>query len=54
MAKSVDRDASKPPGADPKPRYPLGELLAESDYSRHQAPDERERVDAPAIGDELV
>lgn len=41
---------------DPKPRqkYTLTELLAASDYSQPQPPEEREWVDAPAVGGELV
>ena len=38
----------------PRPRYTLGELLAASDYSQPQPPEEREWVDAPAIGRELI
>jgi antitoxin ChpS len=37
----------------PRPRYTLAELLAESDYSQPM-PEEREWVDAPAVGGELV
>ena len=37
-----------------KPRYTLEELLAASDYSRPQPPEEREWVDAPAVGGELI
>jgi len=41
---------------DPKPRsrYTLAELLAASDYSQPQPADEREWVDAPAVGNELI
>ena len=41
---------------DPKPRlrYSLAELLAVSDYSQPQPADEREWVDAPAVGGELL
>ena len=41
---------------DPKPRphYTLAELLAASDYSQPQPPEEREWVDAPAVGGELI
>nr|WP_294551925.1 AbrB/MazE/SpoVT family DNA-binding domain-containing protein [uncultured Rhodopila sp.] len=41
---------------DPKPRqrYTLAELLAASDYSEPQPAGEREWVDAPAIGRELI
>ena len=33
-------------------RYTMAELLAASDYSRPQSPEEREWVDAPARGHE--
>jgi antitoxin ChpS len=36
-----------------RPRYTLAELLAASDYSEPQPPEEREWVDAPAVGREL-
>ncbi|MCX6604714.1 MAG: antitoxin [Acidobacteria bacterium] len=41
---------------EPKPRlrYTLAELLAVSDYSRPQPAEEREWVDAPAVGSELL
>jgi antitoxin ChpS len=35
-----------------KPRYTMAELLAASDYSHPQPAEEREFVDAPAVGDE--
>lgn len=38
----------------PRPRYTLAELLAASDYSQPQAPEQREWVDAPALGAELI
>lgn len=38
----------------PRPRYTLAELLAASDYSQPQPPEEREWVDAPAVGGEPV
>lgn len=38
----------------PRPRYTLAELLAASDYSQPQPPEQREWVDAPAVGRELV
>ena len=38
----------------PRPRYTLAELLAASDYSQPQPPDQREWVDAPAVGSELI
>lgn len=40
--------------AQPKPRYTMAELLAASDYSQPQPPEEREWVDAPAVGGELI
>ncbi len=36
------------------PRYTLAELLAASDYSQPQPAAEREWVDAPAVGRELL
>ena len=36
----------------PRPRYTMAELLAASDYSQPQPPEEREWVDAPAVGRE--
>jgi len=38
----------------PRPRYTMAELLADSDYSEPQPPEEREWVDAPAVGGELI
>jgi antitoxin ChpS len=38
----------------PGPHYTLEELLAASDYSKPQPPEEREWVDAPAVGRELL
>ncbi len=35
-----------------RPRYTMAELLAASDYSEAQPPEEREWVDAPAVGRE--
>lgn len=35
-------------------RYTMAELLAESDYSQPQPAEEREWVDAPAVGGELI
>ena len=37
-----------------RPRYTLTELLAASDYTKPQPPEEREWVDAPAVGRELL
>lgn len=41
---------------EPKPRvrYTLAELLANSDYSQAPGNEEREWVDAPAVGGELI
>ena len=41
---------------EPKPRlrYTLAELLAVSDYSQPQLAEDREWVDAPAVGSELL
>jgi antitoxin ChpS len=39
---------------DPRPHYTLAELLAASDYSRTQPASEREWIDAPATGRELL
>jgi len=38
----------------PRPRYTLAELLAASDYSQPQPPEQREWVDAPAVGREVI
>jgi antitoxin ChpS len=38
----------------PRPRYSLAELLAASDYSQPQSAQEREWIDAPAVGGELL
>ena len=40
--------------ASPRPRYTLAELLAASDYSEGVSPEDREWLDAPAIGKELL
>ncbi|YCI03617.1 antitoxin [Ensifer sp. D2-11] len=37
-----------------RPRYTMAELLAASDYSQQQPAEEREWIDAPAAGDELI
>lgn len=37
-----------------RPRYTMAELLAASDYSQPQPPEEREWVDAPPAGGELL
>jgi antitoxin ChpS len=38
----------------PQPSYTLEELLAASDYSQPQLAEEREWIDAPAVGGELL
>ena len=38
----------------PKPHYTLAELLAASDYSQPQPVEEREWINAPAVGGELI
>jgi len=38
----------------PRPHYTLAELLAASDYSLPQSTEDREWVDAPAVGGELI
>lgn len=38
----------------PSVRYTMAELLAASDYSSPQPPEEREWIDAPAVGGELL
>ncbi|OYV48171.1 MAG: antitoxin [Candidimonas sp.] len=38
----------------PRPRYTLAELLAASDYTDPQPAEEREWVDAPVVGRELI
>ncbi len=38
----------------PRPRYTLAELLAVSDYSQAQSTEDREWVDAPSVGGELL
>jgi antitoxin ChpS len=38
----------------PRPRYTLAELLAASDYTQLQPPEEREWIDAPTVGRELI
>ncbi|MBP6361933.1 MAG: antitoxin [Novosphingobium sp.] len=40
--------------ASPKPRYSLAELLAESDYSESPSNVDREWLDAPAVGKEIL
>lgn len=38
----------------PRPKYTLAELLAASDYAEPASPEQREWVDAPAAGRELL
>ncbi len=38
----------------PRQRYTLAELLAASDYSQPQPPEQREWIDAPAVGREEI
>ena len=38
----------------PRPRYTMAELLAASDYTGPQPAEEREWVDAPPVGRELL
>lgn len=40
--------------ASPRPRYTMAELLAASDYSEGVMPEDREWLDAPALGKELL
>ena len=40
--------------ASPRPRYTLAELLAASDYSPPLSPEDREWLDAPATGKEIL
>jgi antitoxin ChpS len=40
--------------ASPRPRYTLAELLAASDYSAGVMPEDREWLDAPAVGREIL
>lgn len=40
--------------AAPKPRYTLAELLAASDYGGSPTPEDREWLDAPTAGNELL
>lgn len=40
--------------SNPKPRYTLEELLAQSDYSQPTPPRDREWIDAPHVGRELL
>jgi antitoxin ChpS len=37
-----------------RPKYTLSELLAASDYSAPASPEDREWVDAPRVGKELI
>ncbi len=38
----------------PRQRYTMAELLAASDYSQAQTAEEREWLDSPAVGGELL
>jgi antitoxin ChpS len=38
----------------PRPRYAMAELLAASDYSKQLTSEEREWIDAPTVGRELI
>jgi len=38
----------------PRPHYTLDELLSASDYSQPQTPEDRDWIDAPAVGRELL
>ncbi|MGA3071516.1 MAG: antitoxin [Terracidiphilus sp.] len=37
-----------------RPRYTLDELLAKCDYSQPMLPEDREWIEAPAVGRELI
>lgn len=37
-----------------RPKYTLSELLSKSDYSLPQSQEQREWIDAPPVGDELL
>lgn len=39
---------------EPRPRYTLAELLAASDYDQAPSPEDRDWIDAPAMGGELI
>jgi antitoxin ChpS len=40
--------------ASPQRRYSMAELLAASDYSEGPTPEDREWLDAPAVGKEIL
>ncbi len=40
--------------ASPRPCYTMAELLAASDYSQGVSPEDREWLDAPAVGKEIL
>lgn len=40
--------------ASPRPRYTLSELLAASDYTMPLSPEDREWLDTPAVGKEIL
>jgi len=50
----TDRESTTTIRPKSRPRYTVAELLAASDYSQPQPREEREWVDAPAVGDELL
>lgn len=47
-------DPHPPAEPKPKPRYTMAELLAASDYSEPRTEEEREWLDAPPVGRELL
>lgn len=51
----MQKEKNGPSSAPSEPhRYTMDELLSASDYSQPQPDEEREWVDAPAIGGELI
>jgi antitoxin ChpS len=40
--------------ASPRPRYTMAELLAASDYSQALSAEDREWINAPAVGNEIL
>lgn len=51
----MQKEKKSPSSAASEPhRYTMDELLSASDYSQPQPDEEREWVDAPAIGGELI
>ena len=51
QAQAVRHGQAEQPGVG---NLPMAELLAASDYSQPQTAEEREWVDAPAVGRELI